>query len=215
MGKLVNLRGTNLSTLTPHNLSQSRTFYVSLLPDASLYNLLLLLRFIRYVQYRLHSSNLLSLYIAFWKSLCTYKSCWKWCPRASIQVWTCLILFANTLCRFAFVWEEVQFSRTPLCAVASPIFFYCANLGNDFVGLRSIEWEMSINFLSWSLDGLPLRSASKAEPVSRNFSGSLRIPLRWGRGISGIIFRQIDLKINRCICCLLEGLIQQENHVPQ
>jgi hypothetical protein len=25
---------------------------------------------------------------AFGKSLCTYKSCWKWCPRASIQAWT-------------------------------------------------------------------------------------------------------------------------------
>jgi len=24
----------------------------------------------------------------FGKSLCTYKSCWKWCPRASIQAWT-------------------------------------------------------------------------------------------------------------------------------
>jgi hypothetical protein len=178
MSNLVNLRGTNLSTLRPQNLSQSRTFRVFLLPDASLYNLLLLLRFIRYVQYRLHSNNLLSLYNAFGMSLCTYKSCWKWCPRASIQVWTCLILFAITFCRSAFMWEGVQFSRTPLWAVARPIFFSCANLGNGFVGFRSIEWEMSINFLSWILDGLPLRSASKAESVSRNFSGSLQIPLR-------------------------------------
>jgi hypothetical protein len=36
---------------------------------------------------------------AFGKSLCTYKRCWKWCPRASIQAWTRLILFANTFCR--------------------------------------------------------------------------------------------------------------------
>jgi hypothetical protein len=36
------------------------------------------------------------------KSLCTYESCWKWCPRASIQVWTRLILFAKTFCRSAF-----------------------------------------------------------------------------------------------------------------
>ena len=38
---------------------------------------------------------------AFWKSLCNYKRCWQWCPRASVQAWTHLILFANTFCRFA------------------------------------------------------------------------------------------------------------------
>jgi hypothetical protein len=38
-------------------------------------------------------------YSAFGMSLCTYKRCWKWCPRASIQAWTPLILFANTFCR--------------------------------------------------------------------------------------------------------------------
>jgi hypothetical protein len=41
-------------------------------------------------------------YSAFVKSLCTYKRCWKWCPRASIQAWTRLILFANTFCKSAF-----------------------------------------------------------------------------------------------------------------
>jgi hypothetical protein len=40
-------------------------------------------------------------YSAFGKSLCTYKKCWKWCPRASIQAWTRLILFANIFCRSA------------------------------------------------------------------------------------------------------------------
>jgi hypothetical protein len=42
------------------------------------------------------------MYSAFGKSLCAYKRCWKWCPRASIQAWTHLILFANTFCRSAF-----------------------------------------------------------------------------------------------------------------
>jgi hypothetical protein len=56
--------------------------------------------------------------------------------------------------------KSFDFSRTALCAVVSPISFSCANLCNDFDGLRSIESEMSINFLSLSLDGLPLRSAS-------------------------------------------------------
>jgi hypothetical protein len=50
--------------------------------------------------YRLLNFNFI--YSAFGKSLCTYKRCWKWCPRASIQGWTRLILFANTFCRSAF-----------------------------------------------------------------------------------------------------------------
>jgi hypothetical protein len=41
------------------------------------------------------------LYSAFGKSMCTYKRWWKCCPRASIQAWTHLILFANTFCRSA------------------------------------------------------------------------------------------------------------------
>jgi Pyruvate/2-oxoacid:ferredoxin oxidoreductase delta subunit len=28
--------------------------------------------------------------------------CWKWCPRASIQAWTPVILLANNFCRSAF-----------------------------------------------------------------------------------------------------------------
>jgi hypothetical protein len=42
------------------------------------------------------------LYSAFGKSLCTYKRCWKWCPRVSTQAWNRLILFTNTYCRSAF-----------------------------------------------------------------------------------------------------------------
>ena len=38
---------------------------------------------------------------AFGKSLFTNKRCCKCCPRASIQDWTHLIVFANTLCRSA------------------------------------------------------------------------------------------------------------------
>jgi hypothetical protein len=51
--------------------------------------------------------------------------------------------------------------------------------------LRSTVSEMSINFLSLSLDGLPHGSAFNTEPVSRNFSLSLRTALRWGTGVSG------------------------------
>jgi hypothetical protein len=74
--------------------------------------------------------------------------------------------------------KKFSFSRTALCVVARPIYFSCTNLRNDFDGLRSIESEMSINFLSLNLDGLALHSASNTEPVSRNFSISLRNALR-------------------------------------
>jgi hypothetical protein len=96
--------------------------------------------------------------------------------------------------------KELKISRTALCAVASPIFFSCANLRNDFDGLRSIKQEMSIYFLSLGLDGLPLRSASNTEPVSRNFSVSLRTALRWGTGVfwkffSKLLLHQIGVSI--------------------
>jgi hypothetical protein len=41
-------------------------------------------------------------YSEFRKSLCTYKRCWKWCPRASKQAWACLILIPNNFCSSAF-----------------------------------------------------------------------------------------------------------------
>ena len=41
------------------------------------------------------------IYSAFGKSLYTYKRCLKWCPRASIQAWPRLILFADTFYRSA------------------------------------------------------------------------------------------------------------------
>jgi hypothetical protein len=37
---------------------------------------------------------------AFGKLLCTYKRCWTWRPRASIQAWTHMILFTNTFCKY-------------------------------------------------------------------------------------------------------------------
>jgi hypothetical protein len=52
-----------------------------------------------------------ALYSAFGKSLCTYKRCWKWCPRAYIQVWNRLILFANTFCRPEFGKSPCTYKR--------------------------------------------------------------------------------------------------------
>jgi hypothetical protein len=44
---------------------------------------------------------ILYMYSALGNSLFTYKRCWQWCPRVSIQAWTRLILFANSFCRSA------------------------------------------------------------------------------------------------------------------
>jgi hypothetical protein len=55
--------------------------------------------------------NIFQLYSAFGTSLCTYKRCWKRCPRASIQAWSRLISFANTFCRSAFVKSLCTYKR--------------------------------------------------------------------------------------------------------
>jgi hypothetical protein len=125
---------------------------------------------------------------AFGKSLCTYKSCWKWCPRASIQTWTRLILFANTFCRSAFgkslcdykicwkwcprvsvqAWtrllcyilcEGVQFFSDRFVRWCKPDIFLLRPLPNDFDELRSMESEKSINYISLSLT-LDLRTVA-------------------------------------------------------
>jgi hypothetical protein len=50
----------------------------------------------------------------------------------------------------------------------------CAMILMDSAALSRI----SINFLSLSLDSLPFRSASNTDPVSRNFSVTIRSALR-------------------------------------
>jgi hypothetical protein len=52
--------------------------------------------------------------------------------------------------------KRFSFSQTALCTAASPISFCGANLHSDFDGLHNVESEMSINFLLFILDGLPL-----------------------------------------------------------
>jgi hypothetical protein len=81
-------------------------------------------------------------------------------------------------CFAALSGKRFSFSRTALCAVASQISFSCAKLRNDSDGLRSIEPEMSINFLSLNLDGLQILSAINTEPVSRNFTINVRTAFR-------------------------------------
>jgi hypothetical protein len=54
------------------------------------------------IQLRTRFTRSFEIHSAFGNSLFTYKSCWKWCPRASIKAWTHLILFANTFCKSAF-----------------------------------------------------------------------------------------------------------------
>jgi hypothetical protein len=56
-------------------------------------------------------SSLPLLYSVFGQSLCTYKRCWKWCPWASIQAWTCLILFINTITHFTGIALQPPFSN--------------------------------------------------------------------------------------------------------
>jgi hypothetical protein len=79
-----------------------------------------------------------------------------------------------------------SFSLGSLYALLQDRYFFLApTCAMILMRLRSIESEMSINLISLKLDGLPLRSASNTEPVSRNFSVSLRTALRWVTGVSG------------------------------
>jgi hypothetical protein len=81
--------------------------------------------------------------------------------------------------------KRFSFSQTALCAVASPDIFLLHQLVQWFWWTPKQESEMSINFLSLNLDGLPLCSASNTEPVSQNFAISLRTTLWWGTGVCG------------------------------
>jgi hypothetical protein len=85
--------------------------------------------------------------------------------------------------RCYFVWEDVQFfsDRFMGCCKQN----HCANLPNDCDALRSIESEVSINFLSLSLDGLPLRLASNSESDSQKFSVNIRNLYDEIQGVSG------------------------------
>jgi hypothetical protein len=56
--------------------------------------------------------------------------------------------------RCYFVWEQVRFFSDRFMRCCKPDIFSSANLRNDFDGIRSIEPEMSINFLSLTLYGL-------------------------------------------------------------
>jgi hypothetical protein len=103
------------------------------------------------LQHSFWSLYTLQIYSAFWNSLFTYKRCWKWCPWASIQDRTCLILLTN---RF-FVWEGVHFFSDHF--IRKPDIFLLRQLAQWFWRTLRHRSEMSINLLSLNLDGLPLR----------------------------------------------------------
>jgi hypothetical protein len=73
---------------------------------------------------------------------------------------------------------------------------------------------MSINFLSLSLDGLPICSVSNTEPVSRISQQVYELHCDEVQVFMGI-FQQIAPALNQCIYCLLKTHIQQEKHIPQ
>jgi hypothetical protein len=103
------------------------------------------------------------------------KRCWKWCRRASIQT-------GFNSCTSVTLYRKWFRFLGPLYGLLQARYL---SLAQWFDGPRSIQSEMSINFLSLSLDGLPLRSASTTESVSQHFSVSVRTALRWGTAVCG------------------------------
>jgi hypothetical protein len=73
----------------------------------------------------------------------------------------------------------------PPYALLQADIFLSHQLAQWFWWTPQLQSEMSINFLSLSLDGLPLRMVSNTESVSQNFSISLRTASRWGASVSG------------------------------
>jgi hypothetical protein len=93
------------------------------------------------------------LYSAFGKSLCTYKRCWKWCPRGSIQTWTRLILFANTFCRSAFGKSLCTYKRCWKWCPRGSIQAWTKCTDRSLSAQRLSERTVSVNLLrtlSWN-----------------------------------------------------------------
>jgi hypothetical protein len=90
------------------------------------------------------------MYSAFGKSLCTYKSCWKWRPRASIQAWICLILFANIFCRSAFGKSLCTYKRCwkwgPRASIQA---WTCLNLFANIFCRSAFEKSLCTYKMSW------------------------------------------------------------------
>jgi hypothetical protein len=81
-------------------------------------------------------------YSVYGMSLCTYKRCWKWCPRVSIQAWTRLILFANTFYRSAcemFLMNAViaVFNSLSVCGRSR----YTADFATMYSNLRNVVYS--------------------------------------------------------------------------
>jgi hypothetical protein len=102
-------------------------------------------------------------YSAFGKSLCTYKSYCRWYPRASIQAWTRLILFANTFCRSAFgkslrtYKKELEVMSTSVYTGLNPFNFIrkhflqiCVPKESLYTYTRCWKWCPRASIQSWT-----------------------------------------------------------------
>jgi hypothetical protein len=115
-------------------------------------------------------------YSAFGKSLCTYKRCWKWCPRASIQAWTGLTKITySTLSLRLFEHTVLCF---PACCIASELY-------------TLLTYDKS----NWNTNDCLRRSASDLQDLlkSNNDVGSYNACLKqvlvfvWQNGFGGLV----------------------------
>ena len=94
-----------------------------------------------------------------------------------------MIRRSQFLHRCYFAWEEFQFFSDRFMRCCKPDIFLLRQLARWF--WWTPQHSQKCPSTSHRLDGLPLRSGSNTEPVSRNFSVSLRTALRWGTGVNG------------------------------
>jgi hypothetical protein len=103
----------------------------------------------------------MSLYSPFRKSLCTYKRYWKWCQWVSIQAWTRLILFTNTLCRSSFRKSLCTYKRCwKWCPRASIQAWTCLILST----YRSLSAQ---KLSKCTVVNFPVRTISRKKTVGR------------------------------------------------
>jgi hypothetical protein len=120
-----------------------------------------------------------------------YKRCWKWCPRASIQAWTRLILFANTFCISAFGESLCTYKRCwKWCPRASKqawvhlilfAHFFCRSAFGESLCTYKRWWKWSFSCTNLRSDFFGLRSIE-----SERVHQLLIVTFRWSPTSFGV-----------------------------
>ena len=116
------------------------------------------------------------IYREFGKSLCTYKRCWKWCPRASVQVWTRLTHWGQGHLNCLNARYRVFFNNFNLLnAELNPICYLLALLAHHFLHVSRIMVKslklrllMSYIYIYMYIYGAPILDVSRSHTTTQH-----------------------------------------------